>query len=116
MILQDLEKRGLIHPPSWLSDNTQYVCLMGSVAYGVSSDTSDMDLYGWTIPPKDLVFPHLAGKIDGFGRQKDCFEQFQQHHLFVEDALAGKGRTYDLSIYNIVKYFQLCMGGEPKFN
>jgi predicted nucleotidyltransferase len=112
-VVELLEKKGLIHPPSWLADNIHYEVLMGSVAYGVSSDTSDMDIYGWGIPPKHIVFPHLDGDIQGFGREKDRFEQFQQHHVFFEDALAGKGRTYDLSIYNIVKYFQLCMDNNP---
>ncbi len=28
---------------------------MGSVAYGVSSDTSDMDVYGWAIPPTEDI-------------------------------------------------------------
>jgi predicted nucleotidyltransferase len=112
-IIEVLEKRRLIHPPSWLADNIHYEVLMGSVAYGVSSDTSDMDVYGWGIPPKNMVFPHLDGEIYGFGRQKSRFEQFQQHHVLFEDALGGKGRTYDLSIYNIVKYFQLCMDNNP---
>lgn len=113
MILQELEKRGLIHPPSWLADNTHYLTIMGSTAYGVSSDTSDMDLYGWGIPPKDVVFPHLAGEVFGFGREKKRFEQFQQHHILKEDDLGGKGRNYDISVYNIVKYFQLCMDNNP---
>ncbi len=38
---------------------------MGSVAYGVSSDSSDVDVYGICMPPKDVVFPHLAGEISG---------------------------------------------------
>jgi predicted nucleotidyltransferase len=113
MILQELEKRGLIHPPSWLADNCHYLTIMGSVAYGVSSDTSDEDLYGYCIPPKEVVFPHLAGEILMFGREKKRFEQFQQHAVKKEDDLRGKGRNYDLSIYNIVKYFQLCMDNNP---
>ncbi|MCK9459595.1 MAG: nucleotidyltransferase domain-containing protein [Proteobacteria bacterium] len=112
-VVELLEKKGLIHPPSWMADNVHYEVLMGSVAYGVSSDTSDMDVYGFCIPPKHIVFPHLDGEISGFGRQKERFEQFQNHHVKLEDALAGKGREYDLSIYNIVKYFQLCMDNNP---
>ena len=65
--LQRLTDRGLIRPPRWLPGSVQYETIMGSVAYGVSSDTSDMDVYGWAIPPKDDVFPHLRGEIPGFG-------------------------------------------------
>jgi hypothetical protein len=38
---------------------------MGSVAYCVSSDTSDVDVYGWSIAPKDDLFPHLRGEVPG---------------------------------------------------
>jgi predicted nucleotidyltransferase len=72
-----------------------------------------MDVYGFCIPPKNVVFPHLDGEIEGFGRQKKKFEQFQQHHIDCPDELGGKGRQYDISIYNIVKYFSLCMENNP---
>lgn len=108
-----LHERGLINPPGFVVSNTMYETIMGSVAYGVSSDTSDIDLYGWAIPPKDVVFPHLRGEIFGFGRQVQRFEQYQQHHIAYPDALGGHGRTYDVTIYSIVKYFQLCMEGNP---
>lgn len=86
---------------------------MGSVAYGVSSDTSDMDIYGFCIPRKEMVFPHLAGEIDGFGRHKNRFEQWQQHHVFDQDAMNGHGRSHDLTIFSIVKYFSLLMENNP---
>jgi len=111
--IKKLTQKGLIKPPSFLPDNTHYEVIMGSVAYGVSSDTSDMDVYGFCIPTKEIVFPHLAGEIHGFGRQKKRFEQFQQHHIECPDELGGKGRQYDVSIYNIVKYFSLCMENNP---
>jgi predicted nucleotidyltransferase len=72
-----------------------------------------MDVYGWCIPLKEIVFPHLAGEIQGFGKRKERFEQFQIHHIHDPDALAGKGREYDFSIYNIVKYFTLVMENNP---
>jgi predicted nucleotidyltransferase len=86
---------------------------MGSVAYGASTDISDFDVVGFCIPSKELLFPHLAGQIEGFGRQKQKFEVYQQHHVMDPDALAGKGRQYDLNIYSIAKYFQLCMECNP---
>ena len=111
--LQRLTDRGLIKPPRWLPGNVQYETIMGSVAYGVSSDTSDVDIYGWAIPPKDDVFPHLRGEIRGFGRQARRFEQFQEHHVRDVDALAGHGRTYDLTVFGIVKFFALAMDNNP---
>lgn len=111
--IQELVKKGLITPPKWLPDNVMYETIMGSEAYGVSGGGSDVDIYGFAIPPKHIVFPHLAGDIIGFGRQKKHFAQYQQHHIFSQDDLGGKGRTYDITIYSIVKYFSLCMECNP---
>ena len=82
---------------------------MGSVAYGVSNDTSDCDIYGFAIPPKSLVFPHLSGEIEGFGTHVTRFPQYQQHHVRDKDS----GKSYDFSIYNIVKFFSLCADNNP---
>ena len=111
--LQRLAERGLTKPPRWLPGNVQYETIMGSVAYGVSSDTSDMDVYGLAIPPREEVFPHLRGEVPGFGRPRPRFEQFQEHHVHDRDALGGRGRTYDLTIFGIVKFFQLAMENNP---
>ncbi|MBC8427328.1 MAG: nucleotidyltransferase domain-containing protein [Proteobacteria bacterium] len=110
---QALEKKRFIKPPKWLTNNIQYECIMGSLAYGVSSDSSDLDLYGFCIPEKEMIFPHLSGGILGFGRQKEQFNQYQQHHIMDKSARGGKGQEYDITIYNIVKYFQLVMENNP---
>lgn len=108
-LIDRLHKRGLINPPYFLIHNTHYEVMMGSIAYGVSEDTSDVDVYGFCIPPKDVIFPHLRGEILGFGKQINRFEQYQQHH--VEDKEARK--DYDISIYSIIRYFQLVMENNP---
>ena len=111
--IQRLTVRGLIKPPRWLPGAVQYETIMGSMAYGVSSDTSDLDVYGWAIPHSDDVFPHLRGEIPGFGTPKPQFQQYQEHHVLDHDALGGKGRVYDLNIYGIVKFFNLAMQNNP---
>lgn len=113
MYTLELYKKNLVSMPKWLPHNIHYETIMGSVAYGVSSDTSDMDVYGFSIPPKEMIFPHLAGKIQGFGSNVPTFEQFQKHGIIDESALGGKGRIYDLTIYGIVRYFQLLMENNP---
>ena len=112
-VVQQLTKRNLVHPPRFLPPNVHYETMMGSVAYGVSSDTSDTDIYGFCIPEKEQVFPHLRGEIPGFGNQIQRFEQWQEHHVMDKQALGGKGREYDFTIFSIVKYFQLCMENNP---
>ncbi len=115
MILQDLIDKGLTKPPLWLSSNTHYLTIMGSQAYAVSHDDSDFDVYGFCIPPKDMVFPQ--GEIPGFGDSENGvrpkFNQWQEHHIVDPSALGGKGRSYDFQIFSIVKYFHLCAECNP---
>jgi uncharacterized protein len=105
--------RKLVTPPRWLPHEVAYETIMGSMAYGVSSDNSDMDVYGFCIPPKAEVFQHLNGEIIGFGRPIKRFEVWQQHHVLDPSAHGGKGRTYDFSIFSIVKFFHLAMENNP---
>lgn len=114
MLIDKLEKRGLIHPPSFVVSNCAYITIMGSHAYGVA-DTSvkakapDFDYYGFCIPPKEYLFPNLRGDVPGFGTPGPTFQQWQQHHIFDADA----NKEYDFQIFNIVKYFELCRQNNP---
>lgn len=118
MLLDKLEKKGLITPPPFVISNTCYMTIMGSHAYGVA-DTSvkskvpDYDVYGFCVPNKDIIFPHLRGEIAGFGTPGQRFEQYQKHHIMDKDGLGGKGQEWDLQIFNIVKYFELCRENNP---
>ena len=112
-LVQDLTNKKLITPPKWLPDNVHYLVQMGSVAYGVSDDQSDTDIYGFCIPEKSNIFPHLRGEIQGFGTQIEKFWQYQQHHIKDPSARSGEGIQYDVTIYSIVKFFQLCMENNP---
>ncbi|MDM8515144.1 nucleotidyltransferase domain-containing protein [Desulfobacterales bacterium HSG16] len=113
-LFQELKKKGLAGPhPGFLPTSIHYEVIMGSVAYGTSDDTSDMDVYGFCIPPRDYVFPHLRGEIFGFSKPGARFDQFQKHHILDESAMGGKGRVYDVTIFSIVKFFKLCMDNNP---
>jgi len=96
--------------PSFMKANIHYECMMGSVAYGVSDDTSDIDVYGFCIPPRRIIFPYSYGKVYGFGKKPETFKQFQQHHIIDK---GGTDNEYDITIYNIVKFFHLCMDNNP---
>ena len=108
MIIDKLAKEGLIQPPKWLIDNLQFLGCSGSISYGVSSNTSDIDCFGYCIPPKDIVFPY-ANNIVGFGTNKERFRIWSKHHV---KTLDGQ-KTYDFSIYNIVDYFNLMLENNP---
>jgi predicted nucleotidyltransferase len=113
--VQKLAKAGLIKPPKYVPGGVQYEVIMGSEAYGVSSGDSDRDVYGFWVPPKSFVFPPTAGEIHGFGRlkTKSRFDHFEKHDVKDPTAMNGAGCVYDLNIYNIVKYFSLCMENNP---
>jgi len=112
-VVKHLVKQGLIKPPGFVDGNIQYETVMGSEAYGSSTELSDIDIYGFCIPPQHILFPHLVGIIPGFDRNVHGFEQYQRHHIMDTDAHAGKGQEYDIQIFNIVKYFRLCLDGNP---
>lgn len=106
-VVQELYIRNVITPPKWLPLNIQYETEMGSQSYGVANDASDLDICGFAIPPLHDLFPHMSGEIAGFGVQHQRFEQYQEHHV-----VDGESQ-YDLTIYSITKYFQLCMENKP---
>ncbi len=91
----------------WILENSQYITMMGSHAYDTFTEQSDYDLYGFTIPPKDIVFPFHYGYIYGFSKDIPKFEQYQKH------GMQYKKKDIDLQIFNIVKYFQLLMDNNP---
>lgn len=93
--------------PEFVSEGLQYEVVMGSQAYGTANKDSDYDIYGFCIPDKDVIFPHLSGEIQGFGTPIKRFDQYQKQAVKFED------KEYDITVYNIVKYFQLCMANNP---
>lgn len=107
-LMRRFEKEKKIAPPPFLIDNTMYLCQMGSVAYGTNTDYSDMDVYGFCIPPLKQIFPHVDGKIIGFDELNN-FEQWQHHHVNDLDS----GKEYDFTVFSIVKYFTLVMNNNP---
>lgn len=112
--IQKLVERQVIRDiPPFITSNTMYECVVGSFAYGTNDELSDFDVNGFCIPPREVVFPHLAGEIEGFGRHKKRFTGWQLHHVWDQDALGGRGREYDFNIYNIVHFMHLCLENNP---
>ena len=108
-IVKRVYEKQLAHPPKWAMDNTVLECLTGSVSYGASNDTSDMDVFAVCIPPKREIFPHLYGRIVGFGKQEPRFTQWEKHHIQDKE----KQKEYDIKLYNIVDFINLCMDNNP---
>ena len=95
--------------PAHMKNNVHYECIMGSIAYGVSNDNSDVDVYGFCMPPRHMIFPYESGNIVGFGNKPENFNQYQKHHIHD----IHRNKEYDITIYGLVRYFQLCMENNP---
>lgn len=83
-----------------------YANVHGSELYGCNTNNSDKDVCGVCLPPKNYLFPHLEGWINGFGTPP-TFEQYQQHHIKFKEA------NYDFKIVNITKFLSLALSGNP---
>lgn len=90
--------------PDFVASNLQYETISGSVSYGISNDMSDQDCIGFCIPLKSHIFPNFHGEIEGFNRLPR-FDQFIKHGYQIEDT------KYDVTVYNIVKFFRLAAEG-----
>lgn len=105
VLIHILTERGAIRPPNWLPSNVYFLAEMGSVAFGASSGDSDKDMQGFCIPPKDLIFGHAAGFVQGFGEPFKPWETFHKAHVPDPD---GRPYDYDITIWSIVKFCELC--------
>jgi len=105
--LKRCKKNNLITPPDFVTSQLQYEVIMGSNAYGVSSENSDIDIYGFCVPNKNTVF--MENHIRNFDPINKVFEQYTQHHIFDKNY----DQEFDFSIYNITKFFRLCANGNP---
>lgn len=106
-IIRKLYKDGFLDiQDSWITD-THYECIMGSAAYGVPSNKSDVDVHGFTTPPIEMVFPHLSGWIRGWDHAPKNFEHYQKHHINAYE------KNYDVAIHSIVRMFDLAAENNP---
>lgn len=105
-LLNNLYQNKLINPPRFLLDNTHYITITGSEAYGMSQDKSDKDLIGFCIEPREYIMPSCFGNIIGFD-QIPTFESFQKH------GIEFNNQNYDVTIYGIVKFFKLLLDATP---
>lgn len=103
--------RGVIGPgdcPAWLPENVHYLTICGSIAYGLDTEDSDYDVTGFCMPPKNIMFPHLAGAIVGFDDDRyPKFDIWSRHHVQDGD------RRYDFTVYSLTRFFLLCAKGNP---
>lgn len=90
---------------TWLQDNTIYVTLGGSQAYGLANELSDVDVKGICVPPPTVEY-HLYNK---FGQA--------QNSKWLEAKLAHiknpKNPKFESEIYSLRKFFLLAAEVNP---
>ena len=108
-IVKELYEAGKLQGlPKFIPTNMVMEVVGGSVSYGVSGKLSDWDIVGVCIPSKAELFPSIFNDvIPGFGKQKKRFSTWQKHHI------SYKEKEYDITVYNIVDFFNLCMQCNP---
>ena len=107
-----LKRLGLLEgAPDWALE-PEYEVIMGSMAYGVSGNSSDIDLYAVCVPQKEALFPHLNGMVPGFAPQPDPPHVWQRHHIKTEEGTKQE-KEYDVASYSIVSFFRLAAENNP---
>ena len=80
----------------------EFLTITGSHACNAATRQSDIDLIGFAVPPQAFIFPERAGYVRGFGTKPPEFTQVTEHK-------DGE----DITIYNVVKFLELCRRGNP---
>lgn len=88
-------------------DNIIYETIVGSRAYGINTETSDVDIFSIVVPDINQIFSYKNGYIDGFGTRPPKFEQYHNPKVEYNNSI------YDIKIYSIVKFFDLCFRSNP---
>jgi predicted nucleotidyltransferase len=90
---------------NWLKDNTIFLTLHGSQAYGLANELSDVDVKGICIPPREV--------------ENDLFHRFEQseNDLGVAEKYAHwknpKNPKFESVIYSLRKFFLLASKVNP---
>jgi len=95
-----------LNPPYVAEHETVYQVLTGSTAYGVSSDTSDMDIISISMP---VIEDIIQTPILGFDSTPTYFKTWQHHHIQDPD----KRKEYDFSVYGLPFFFKLASECNP---
>lgn len=86
--------------PPFVRDGLIFLARGGSCAYGTMVEGSDIDIYGITIPPNEILHPW-----------KDKFVGFDEASPFLHWKPTGDGM--DRTIYSLPRFFKLVSEGNP---
>lgn len=90
---------------NWLQDALIFVTRHGSVAYGLNTETSDLDLKGFCIPP-DEIEHDLFQKFE----QSENYEGFNNHYAYLANP---KNPKIESTVFSLKKIFVLAANCNP---
>jgi predicted nucleotidyltransferase len=90
---------------NWLNENTIYVTLHGSQAYGLANEFSDTDVKGICIPPREVEY-HLYHRFEQAENSPDLEKKLE--HL-----KNPKNPKFESTIYSLRKFFLLAAEVNP---
>lgn len=89
----------------WLNDNTIYVTLHGSQAYGLANEFSDVDVKGICIPPREVEY-HLYHRFE----QVENSPALESKLSYLKNP---KNPKFESTIYSLRKFFLLAAEVNP---
>lgn len=95
----EFSRRGLINAPAVILESQIFEVKMGSLAFGTASPDSDVDVYGFFVPPPSVL-------------QEEFVNEFRALHLLVDEG--AQSREYDLVLFSVDKFFERCVAGKPQ--
>lgn len=94
---------------NYLFNNINNSTYSGSKLYGLNNKSSDIDVYSVSMPPIEILFPHLTGFINGFNTPKET------PFIYVNNHIPYNGYEYDLTICSFPKFLNLLNKNSPNF-
>lgn len=97
-----------------LKEHSHYVVLAGSHAYGMATETSDLDVRGWCIPPKEY-FTSFHKNFEQT-QEKILLENFPWKFWKLTSIVAKRytaQEPIDTVVYNVKKFFKLAVDCNP---
>lgn len=104
LILDHILDKHLTDAPTIdISDTVLTEVILGSHAFGVTTDTSDYDVYGVFVPAPEDMFTNQSGEIKGFGYVHPVMDTWVRPHV----ADPERNTSYDVTYRSLPNFMNM---------